>query len=87
MIFITTSQIYVNAMRFQVDTDTELIALLAKLRKLQMALAETEQKQALIKEELAATQTRANELRRKAEHRAQSENTAIGSQADADPRR
>lgn len=52
------------------DTDTELIALLAKLRKLQETLTELEAQQARVKEELCRTQATANEIRRKAERRA-----------------
>lgn len=49
------------------DTDTELIALLAKLRKLQGKLTELESQQACTKEELARTQAKANELRQRSE--------------------
>lgn len=55
------------------DTDTELIALLAKLRKLQEKLVELESQQAKLKEELIVTQDKANDVRKKAERRHGSE--------------
>ena len=51
------------------DTDTELMALLLKLRKLQEKLNELETQQDKIKEELALTQATADAVRRKAERR------------------
>ena len=59
------------------DTDTELIALLAKLRRLQEKLVELESQQANIKQELIETQNKANDVRKKSERR-----HAMGEQGD-----
>lgn len=58
------------------DTDTELIALLAKLRKLTAELEETENQQALIRAELDKTKARADELTRRSSGQSPSEGSA-----------
>lgn len=51
------------------DTDTELLTLLAKLRQLADTMAALAEQQAALKAEFDKTQVRADELRRKANDR------------------
>ena len=51
------------------DTETELLTLIGKLRKMEAKLAKLGTEQDKLKEKLALTKARADEVRRKAEQR------------------